>query len=257
MKLRRFFPIAAAVLLAALPIRADEVANQWVAKARAYLGTNAALDAVHSLRFQGSFAGTEQVPDPADPKKLHEQPVQVAIDIIFQHPMQQRQVIRSDRVERVTALDGYDAWEKVVDLSGKNKPRVTLLDAMSTKRLRATTIENLSFYSDRLSSMRQVKFLGEETVDGVVCGKLSFAHASGIVFLRYFDRASGHIVKTVVEGGGEIREEGEMIVNGIRFPQKVINLAPNGRSTTITFDQVTVNETFAPDNFAVPSLAMR
>jgi hypothetical protein len=215
------------------------------------------LDAVRSLRFQGSFEGTEQVADPADPKKLVERPVRVAIDIIFQQPMQQRQVIRSDRVERVTVLDGYDAWEQVVDLSGKNKTRVTLLDTMSIKRLRATTIENLSFYSDRQSSMREVRFLGEETVDGVICGKLSFVHASGIVFLRYFDRASGHIVKTVVEGGGEIREEGELIVNGVRFPQKVINTAPNGRSTTITFDKVTVNDTFTPDNFAVPSLAPR
>lgn len=255
MKLRRLSAIAAAVLMVVLPIRADDVANQWVAKARAYLGSNAALDAVHSLRFQGSFAGTEQVPDPNDSKKMIEQPVQVAIDIIFQQPMQQRQVIRSDRVERVTALDGYDAWEQVVDLSGKNKPRVTLLDAMSIKRLRATTVENLSFYADRLASMRQVRLLGEETVDGVICGKLSFTHASGITFIRYFDRASGRIVKTVVEGGGEIREEGEMIVNGIRFPQKVINTAPNGRSTTITFDKVTVNEPFAAESFAVPTLA--
>ena len=181
MNLRHLSVFAAACLLMALPIRADEVANQWVAKARAYLGSNAALDAVHSLRFQGSFAGTEQVPDPSDSKKVIEQPVKVSIDIIFQQPMQQRQVIRSDRVERVTALDGYDAWEQVVDLSGKNKTRMTLLDAMSIKRLRATTVENLSFYSDRLASMRQVRFLGEETVDGVICGKLSFTHASGIV----------------------------------------------------------------------------
>ena len=257
MSLRQFSVFAAAILVGVLPVRSDEVANQWVAKARAYLGTDAALDAVRSLRFQGSFAGTEQVPDSTDAGKMVEQPVRVTIDIIFQHPMQQRQVIRSDRVERITALDGYDAWEQVVDLSGKNKTRVTLLDAMSIKRLRATTVENLSFYSDRMASMRQVRFLGEETVDGVVCGKLSFTHASGIVFMRYFDRATGHIVKTVVEGGGEIREEGEMIVNGVRFPQKVINTAPNGRSTTITFDKVTVNETFTPDGFAIPSLAAR
>jgi hypothetical protein len=257
MNLRHLSVFAAALLGAVLPIRADEVANQWVAKARAYLGTNAALDAVQSLRFQGSFAGTEQVPDSANSGKMVEQPVRVSIDIIFQQPMQQRQVIRSDRVERVTALDGYDAWEQVVDLSGKNKPRVTLLDAMSNKRLRATTVENLSFYSDRLASMRQVRFLGEETVDGIICGKLSFTHASGIVFLRYFDRASGHIVKTVVEGGGEIREEGELIVKGVRFPRKVINTAPNGRSTTINFEEITVNDPFPPESFAVPTIASR
>lgn len=252
MSLRQFTAIAATVLLAALPGRADEAADRWVTKARSYLGSDAALDAVRSLHFQGSFAGTEQVPDPADPQKTIEQPVRVTIDIIFQHPMQQRQILKSDRVERVTALDGYDAWERVADLTGKNNARLTLLDAMSVKRLRATTIENLSFYSDRAAGSRQVQFLGEETVDGVACVKLSFVHGSNIVFLRYFDQTSGHLVKTVVEGGGEIREEGEIFVNGVRFPKKVINKAPSGRSTTITFEQVFVNESFPAETFAVP-----
>jgi len=257
MSFRSLSVLAVTLLATALPIRADEVADQWVDKARAYLGSEAALDAVRSLRFQGSFTGTEQVPDPADPQKTVEQPVQVVIDIIFQQPMQQRQVIRSERVERLTALDGYDAWEQVVDLTGKNKPRVALLDTMSIKRLRATTVENLSFYSDRRAAMRRVQFLGEETVDGVACVKLAFTHASNITFLRYFDRANGHLVKTVVEGGGEIREEGEMVVEGIRFPQKVINTSAAGRSTTITFDRVTVNEVFPAENFAVPTVPGR
>ena len=257
MSFRHLYAFAAVALLAALPVRADEVAEQWVAKARAHLGSDAALDAVHSLRFQGSFAGTEQVPDPTDAKKTIEQPVRVGIDIIFQQPMQQRQVIRSERVERVTALDGYDGWEKVEDLTGKNSPRLTLLDAMSIKRLRATTIENLSFYAGRAAGSRQVQYLGEETVDGIICVKLSFTHGGNIVFLRYFDRASGHLVKTVVEGGGEIREEGELIVSGVRFPKKVTNKSSSGRSTTITFDQIIVNESFPAEFFAVPSVPLR
>ena len=253
---RHFTVIAATVLLAALPGRADEVADRWVAKARSYLGSDATLDAVRSLHFQGSFAGTEQVPDPADPQKSVEQPVRVSIDIIFQQPMQQRQILRSDRVERVTALDGYDGWERVADLTGKNNARLTLLDTMSIKRLRATTIENLSFYSGR-SNARQVEFLGEETVDGVACAKLSFTHGGNIVFLRYFEQSSGRLVKTVVEGGGEIREEGEFIVSGVRFPKKVINKSSSGRSTTITFEQIAVNESFPADTFAVPTVGSR
>jgi len=245
--------LAVTLLLAALPGRADEVADRWVAKARSYLGSDAALNAVRSLHFQGTFPTTEQVPDPADPQKTVEQPVRVAIDIVFQRSMQQRQILRSDRVERVTALDDYDGWEKVSDLTGKNNARLTLLDTMSIKRLRATTIENLSFYSGRVGS-RQIEFLGEETVDGVPCVKLSFTHGGSIVFLRYFEQSSGRLVKTVVEGGGEIREEGELIVSGIRFPKKVINQSPGGRSTTITFEQIAVNESFPAETFAVPAL---
>lgn len=251
---RRFFALFASLLLGILPAAAADTADQWITKARAYLGSEQALNAVKSLHFQGSFAGTEQVPDPADPKKTIEQPVKVGIDITFQAPMQQRQVLRSDKVERTTALDGYDGWERVVDNGRKGAARLTLLDGASIKRLRATTIENLSFYSNRAGGSRRVKLEGDAKVDGLDCVKVSFVHSDSIAFVRYFEKATGRLVKTEVNGGGEIREEGEIIVNGVRFPRKVMNKAQNGRVTTITFDKVTVNEAFPTDTFAVPVL---
>src|SRR6187551_29081 len=121
----RFLALIGALLLGVLPaLRADE-ADPWLAKARSYLGTEQALNAVKSLHFQGSFAGTEQVPDPADAKKTIEQPVKVGIDIIFQAPMQQRQILRSEKIERLTALDGYDAWERVAETNGTGAARLT------------------------------------------------------------------------------------------------------------------------------------
>lgn len=249
----RFLAFAGLLLIGVLPAVAAEDAERWVAKARSYLGAESALDAVKSLHFQGSFAGTEQVPDPADAKKTIEQPVKVGIDIVFQAPMQQRQILRSEKIERITALDGYDAWERVSELGGNGAARLTLLDGPSIKRLRATTIENLSFYSNRGHSARQVKVEGEETVDGVDCVKISFAHTDSIAFNRYFEKSTGRLVKTEIAGGGEIREEGELIVNGVRFPRKVLNKAANGRVTTITFDRITVNESFAIETFAVPT----
>lgn len=253
MNVRRLAVLAASLLIGVISVRADDAAP-WVAKARAYLGNDQALNAVRSLHFRGSFAGTEVVPDPADPKKTIEQPVRIGIDIIFQKPMQQRQVLRSDKIERATVLDDYDAWERVTEVGGKGKTRITLLDAQNIKRLRATTIENLSFYANYSGGSRQVRYLGEATVDGVACAKLSFSHSDSIVFLRYFDEATGRLVKTEIEGGGEIREEGEIVVNGVRFPRKVINKAPGGRMTSITFEQVTINETFPAETFAVPPL---
>ena len=245
------------VLLAVTSVRADEVADRWVAKARAYLGSESVLNTVHSLHLRGSFAATEQVPDREDPTKTVEQPVRVSIDIIFQQPMQQRQIIRSDRIERVTGLDGYDGWERVADLTGKNNAHLNLLDASNIKRLRAATIENLSFYGKQGAGSREVQFLGEQTVDDVACVKLSFIHGGNIAFFRYFEQATGRLMKTEVEGGGEIREEGEMFAGGIRFPKKVINKTSNGRSTTITFEQVTVNESFPAETFVVPSIAAK
>lgn len=253
MNVRLLFLLAVMVTAAALPASADEAANRWITKARSFLGSEQALNSVKSLHFEGSFAGTEQVPDPTDAKKTIEQPVRVGIDIIFQSPMQQRQTLKSEKIERVSALDGYDGWERVAQVSGNNAARLTLLDVGSIKRLRATTIENLSFYSPSQSTGRTIQFLGDVAVDGIDCAKLSFTHTDSIVFIRFFDKATGRLVKTEIEGGGEIREEGEMVVNGIRFPRKIMNKSVSGRVTSITFDKVTVNASFPPETFAVPS----
>ena len=69
--------------------------------------------------------------------------------------------------------------------------------------------------------------------------------------------ASGRLVKTEIEGGGEIREEGEIVVEGIRFPKTVVNKSVTGRVTAITFRKVSVNVPFPPEIFAVPSIPSR
>ncbi len=251
MKVRCFYALAAFAVIAVRSVSAES-ADDWVAKARAFLGPERALNAVQSLHFEGTIDTTERVPDPADPGKAIDRPIRLTLDIVFQKPMQQRQILRSDKVERTSTLDSYDAWERVTDLTGKTPSRLTLLDPAGIKRLRATTTENLSFYSNAES--RQLRLLGDASVDGLACVKLSFAHASGIVFLRYFEKSTGRLVKTEIENGGEIREEGQMVVSGIRFPRKVINRTAGGKDTTISFDRVTVNEPFPAEAFAVPSL---
>lgn len=251
MKARCFYALAA-LAVASVQSAAAETADQWVAKARAYLGTETALNAVKSLHFEGTIETVERVADPADAGKIIERPIRLTIDIVFQRPMQQRQILRSDKVERITCLDGYDAWEKVSDRANLTTARISLLDPTGVRRLRATTIENLSFYSNQGPNAREVRLVGDATVDGIACAKISFAHSNSIVFIRYFEKATGRLVKTEVEGGGEIREEGEMIVSGIRFPRKVLNTTSDGKVTGISFDKVTVGELLPAAAFAVP-----
>lgn len=256
MNVRCIYALAAFALPAVLPAAAD-TADEWVARARAFLGSESTLNAVKSLHFEGTVETTERVTDPADSSKTIDRPIRLAIDIVFQKPMQQRQIIRSEQVERTTSLDGYDAWEKVSDRTNQNPPRLLLLDPTGIKRLRATTIENLSFYSNQGQDSRQVRLLGDATVEGIACVKLSFTHGSNIVFVRYFDKSTGRLVKTEVDGGGEIREEGEMMVSGIRFPRKVVNKTAGGQVTVISFDKVTVGERFPAEAFAVPAVPTR
>jgi hypothetical protein len=230
-----------------------------VTKARAYLGSDAALAGVKSVHYTGTLVTAGNT--------------SAVIEIIFQKPFQQRITATSERavpaakagdpavVEKtieITALDDYDAWRRLQDATDSTRWQLTLLDKDQIKRLRANTWENLAYYNHLEQGGVEVKSMGPATVEGVACEKVAFRHADDIVFLRYFDKATGRLVLTETEQGGSIREEGEMIVNGIRFPKKVITTTrENGKelSITVTFEKISVNEVFPETLFAIPELS--
>ncbi len=244
----RRLAIACAGLLAGVVAHAAEPAI--IAKARAYLGSEAALTSVRSVRYTGTLVTAS----PTDPQRQ----TRAAMEIIFQKPEQQRVMATSDQTVEVTALDGYDGWQRVTDLANKAQWRQTLLGTDHIRRLRANTWENLSFFRGLEQAGGRVEDLGITTVDGITCHKIAFIHAPQIVFYRCFDVATGRLVYTETESGGTIREQGEMIVNGIRFPKSIVtttkNKAGEEQTVTIQFDRITVNEHFPASTFAVPSL---
>ena len=95
----------------------------------------------------------------------------------------------------------------------------------------------------------------------MACQKIAFIHAPNIVFHRYFDQATGRLVLTETEAGGTLREQGEILAAGLRFPKSILttNKLPNGgvQTVTITIEKVTVNEVFPASFFGVPGLATR
>lgn len=242
MKPPQFLALAVLVVATVAPLGA-ETAEQWIGKARAFLGGHEALDAVRSIHFTGTL-------ELANGNKL-------PAEIIFQKPYQQKITVKGPNAIETTALDGYDGWQKRTNPENPTQWQITLLDAAQVKRLRANTLENLSFYSIAATTGVVVQLAGEATVDGVPAVKLTFKHAEDIVFTRYFNQATGQLLKTETENGGEIREEGEILVGGIRFPKRVLNKSAAGAVTAITFEQVRVNEVFPPETFAVPSLQAR
>jgi hypothetical protein len=107
----------------------------------------------------------------------------------------------------------------------------------------------------------KIEDLGPVNVDGVACQKIAFIHGPTIVFTRYFESETGRLVLTETEAGGAIREQGSVVVNGVRFPQTIITVtkAAGGKVQTVTinFEKITVNEVFPPAFFAVPALSNR
>ncbi len=234
----------------ALPLTAIRAEPPVIALARAYVGPEAALATVKSVHYTGSLV----MPDPADPRKQ----TYVTVEIMVQAPYQQRIVSRSDKGVEVTALDGYDAWHRVQEAKDPARGKLQIYSKDQIKRLRANTWENLGFYRGLEREGGRVLDQGLATVDGLTCRKIAYVHADNIVFYRYFEPATGRLVLTENESGVSIREQGEIRAGGLRFPKAITTTAKgsNGQlqTVTITFDRVTVNETFPPDTFALPAL---
>lgn len=252
MKVRLVPSLAIACLLATTAV-ADDQTDQWIAKARAALGTEEALDAVNTVRFVGTVETVERVPDKIDPTKSVEHAVRLAIDIVFAKPYRELYVLRSDKVTETTALDDYDGWLRRVDAGHEDQWQLRLLSPAQVRQLRASTWENLAFYRGIEKRGGKVEFKGDADVDGKPCVVLVFAHSDSINYTRYFEKSSGLLLKTTTETT-EIREQGSVVVNGIRFPKVLLNKTVNGPLATITFDSIKVNEPVSAAQFAMPAL---
>ena len=219
-----------------------------VGLARAYLGPQSTLDAIQTIHYVGFLDRVD--PDRADKATEH-----VALDLIFAKPLRQHQVIRGLKVSRTTVLDGYDAWDLLQDNADPRKARLTWLQPGEIKALRADTWENLYYY--RTPAGGSVEDRGPSTVDGVDCECVAFTHDPDAVYQRYFDRDTGRLVLTV-RGTETFRESGEIRVDGVRFPKRIVSTqrTPSGKQavTTVTFDSIVLNEAIKPDLFSAPSL---
>lgn len=240
-------PLCALVAFAAASVEAAEPAV--IAKARALLGSEAALDAVRSVHIKGTVVAV----DPKDPAKQ----TKSAIEIIAQKPDQQRVVAQSERAVETTVVDGYEGWQRTQETANPQGRRFVVFKPEAVKRLRAQAWENLSFFrgSERLGG--RVEEQGTKTIDGIECIRVAFIYAPNIIFYRYFDPATGRLVQTETEDGGVTREEGEQVVNGVRFPQrmKMTIRGPGGQSQNVTVhvETVVLNETFPAELFRMPA----
>ncbi|MEO7414038.1 MAG: hypothetical protein ABIZ81_11855 [Opitutaceae bacterium] len=224
-----------------------------ITKARAYLGSEAALDAVKTIHYTGKLTG----PDPADATKQ----IQATVDIIYKKPDRHRLIVTFEKSVETTGLEGYEGWRRVQDIKDPNKASITLLPVEQTKRVRANTWENVAFFRGLDARGGKVEVMGPVTHSGVLSDKIAFIHAPNIVFNRFFDQNTGKLVATETESGSLIREEGEISVAGIRFPKSITTVSKNAagktQTMTITFDQIKVNEVFPDSVFAFPSLGRK
>lgn len=215
-------------------------ADQWIAKARAYVGTESALDGVRSMHITGTLE--------------NETGAKAPVEIICQKPDQRLIKLTLDKVIKLTGLDDYDGWEQTRDSVNPTNWQLKLMDGTQIKRIRADNAETLNFFKSIERHGGKVEFLGDAKLEGHDTVKLAYNYGPGIIFYRYIDKATGKQILVETESGVTIREEGEMIVNGVRFSKRIINRNADGKSNTLTIESLTLNEVFPESLFAVPAL---
>jgi hypothetical protein len=250
----KLFSCLATLLFAAAAAHATPATDDLIAKARAYLGPETKLNAITSIDYAGTLV-SEQTDLGADGKAT-KQSSTTGIEIIFQKPYRERVVLRSGKGTDIVVLDDYDCWRKT-PAAGSKPARLMILDIDQVRSNRATTWENLAFYRGIEECGGRLDDLGAATVDGIACEKLAYVHDPDIIFYRYIDKASGRLVLTETKGGIQLREEGAMMVEGVRFPKKLIKYARDaatGREIrqVISLEKVTLNQAYLDDLFALP-----
>jgi len=240
------FRISACALMASACLRAEPGV---IGLARAYLGPDSTLDGITTTHFVGTL-------DRVDPDHPEASPLHASLDMVFSKPYRQRQTVRAAKVTETTVLDGYDAWDRLQDNADASKFRLRWLSADEIAALRANTWENLSFFRG-LEGSGSIEDQGPATIDGIACERVDFVHAQGITFERYFDRDTGRLVLSVRQRE-TIRESGEIMVDGVRFPKSIVSVSKTASGkdlvSTVTFDSIVLNEPLGGDVFAAPNL---
>ena len=252
---KSFSLFTAALFTVVLAMRASADPEAVIAKARAYLGPDATLEAITSIHYVGTLAGEETVKD-KDGKETR-RPFKGTIDLVFQKPYYQHVTLVSYKGTEITALDDYEAWRRLDEASDPTHWKLMLLDKDQVRSQRANTWENMAFYRVIERRGGHVDDLGPATIDGHACEKLAFVHEPGLTFYRYFDAATGQLLLTETDNGSLTREQGEIMANGVRFPKSLVSITKDpatGRENTIsiTLEKITLNESFPESLFAVP-----
>jgi len=248
MNLRRWMPLGSLVFVVLTSAGSADSADV-IAKAREYLGGDAALSAIHSIHFSGTTVEFDGKADAAP----------YPIEIVFQKDFQQRIVLTKPTQTEIIALDDYEAWRRLQDTDDPTRGQTLLYLKEKVKQLRATTWENLAFFKGVEQVGGTVVDDGLVDLDGKSAHKLTFVHEPGVVYVRYFDPESGRLLLTETDQGSRIREDGEVMAGNVRFPQRIVisdtESSGTKRTVTINIGKVVINETFPDEFFSVPLVA--
>lgn len=240
-------------VLAAGSVQGQSV-DQIIEKARARLGSESTLNNIQSLYYSGTVKiyTTENPEDPTSAPQVVEGKTVLILEKSNTGTFRQRHEFNTEEIEEITVLNGYNGWRYIRNKEN-DEWNFTNFPADLLLRFQVTTAESLGFFNGYKDLYGKVEDLGNEQWEGQNVRVLRFRYDTHIYFDRLFDEATGKLIATRDSNGVEILEEGEHVVDGIRFP-KTIRYRRDGKIVREdTYTEVKVNTPSDRENFGFPT----
>ncbi len=234
--------ISLAVVIGMIALMSAAVAGSAavvIERARAALGSEAALTGLSSIRYEGRILNPEGVEEGV-------------IRLYFRRPFDQRIEVESDGIMDLTVVNDLEGFVMKRDLASGAWQRM-VLPAEDVRRLHSNSVENLNFFRGPARLGGRTEYGGKVEKHGKMTDRVLFIYPNGVSFERFFD-ASGNLVATIVgEGGLELREKGKLESGGIQFPRRVETYSDGDLIRVVEFDRIDVNTPLNSDLFAFPA----
>jgi len=236
--------ITVSIVFAALAKAAEsdeEIIQSTIELARSYVGPDEKLDAIESIHYKGSL--------------LYSSGDLGTIDMVYQKPMRHRMVAVIGGRKEISVLDGSEGWttfERVVDSVPLS---MEIFDPIRILIMQASVREAFNFFRKPNTRNGEITYEGKETVKGRECVVLTYYHGDGIAYQRYIDAETGQVHKTLDSKGVEYLEEGETMVDGLRFPKKMVSTfstAIGSQSMEFAYSSITLNKKLPESDFVMP-----
>jgi len=214
-----------------------------IIQARAALGPEDKLTAVNTLVLAGNITDSKNA--------------QVGqILLLFKKPARQRSEIRApDQSIAIQGSDGVEGWSLSIDKN--NNKKIAVLKSAEEIQNVYMSMENLYFYraTERIIGAT-VTNNGDAQYRDTACWKVTFHYPNNLNYVRYLDRSTGQLRGTVLDPlGAEFVEEGEKVVDGIKFPVTLHTYTKDGQlAQNIKFDKILVNQPLDDRLFDQPLL---
>lgn len=219
----------------------EEIIQSTIKLARSYLGDSNKLDSISSIHYKGSL--------------LYSSGDLGTIEMVYQKPMKQRMVaVIGDRKE-VSVLNNSEGWttfERVIDSVPLS---MEIFDPIRILIMQASVREAFGFFKKPNTRNGEITYEGRESVKGHECIVLTYHHGDGIAFRRFIDAETGQVRRTLDSKGVEYSEEGEILVEGIRFPKKMVSTfstAIGSQTMEFAYSSIKLNQKLPESDFIMP-----